>query len=121
MILPAPDKEFSMNNNVTAKLSEQEVKQRARAKVVNVLRDLGAYHAMPMAEQKSIYTSLVQEYMDEEREKLGLTGNGKNRTGLARPMATDSGADMGYKGYDPGFTGDTRSFKELVDSVDFPK
>jgi hypothetical protein len=36
-------------------------------------------------------------------------------------MATDSGEQMGYKGYDPGFQGDTRAFNELVDSVDFPK
>jgi hypothetical protein len=36
-------------------------------------------------------------------------------------MATDSGKDMGYKGYDPGFTGDTKAFTELVQSVDFPK
>jgi hypothetical protein len=28
---------------------------------------------------------------------------------------------MGYDGYKPGFSDDTRSFKELVDSVDFPK
>ena len=36
-------------------------------------------------------------------------------------MATDSGKEMGYKGYDPGFGGDTAAFNELVDSVDFPK
>jgi len=36
-------------------------------------------------------------------------------------MATDSGKEMGYKGYDPGFGGDTAAFNDLVDSVDFPK
>jgi hypothetical protein len=28
---------------------------------------------------------------------------------------------MGYKGYDPGLSGDTKAFTELVDAVDFPK
>jgi hypothetical protein len=36
-------------------------------------------------------------------------------------MATDSGKDMGYDGYKAGFADDTKAFKELVDSVDFPK
>jgi hypothetical protein len=40
---------------------------------------------------------------------------------VSRALATDSGKEMGFKGYDPGFQGDTRAFKELVDSVDFPK
>ncbi len=48
------------------------------------------------------------------------TSSGHNTACRAR-MATDSGQDMGYKGYDPAFGGDTRAFKELVDSVDFPK
>jgi hypothetical protein len=66
---------------------------------------------MPLSDQKSVYLSLVQEYIDDEKDKLGL----------ARPMATDSGKEMGYKGYDPAFGGDTAAFNELVDSVDFPK
>src|SRR4051794_17603896 len=70
-----------------------------------------AFMSLPLADQQKVYTSLVQEYMDDEREKRGL----------ARSMATDSGKDMGYKGYDPGFTGDTRAFTDLVESVDFPK
>src|SRR2546421_10643538 len=36
-------------------------------------------------------------------------------------MATATGKQMGYKGFDPGFGGDTAAFNELVDSVDFPK
>ena len=44
----------------------------------------------------------------------------KAKHGLATSMATDSGKDMGYKGYDPGFGGDTQAFfNELVESVDF--
>src|SRR6185436_9934895 len=43
-----------------------------------------------------------------------------DKLGFARPMATDSGKEMGYKGYDPSFQGDTAAFNELVDSVDFP-
>ena len=45
----------------------------------------------------------------------------RNATASRRPLATDSGKEMGYKGYDPGFGGDTAAFNELVDSVDFPK
>jgi len=32
-------------------------------------------------------------------------GNGK---AFARPFATDTGGEMGYQGYDPGFQGDTK-------------
>jgi DNA polymerase III gamma/tau subunit len=63
---------------------------------------------MPLADQRDIYGSLVED----ERNRL---------LGISKSMATDSGKDMGYKGYDPGFGGDTKAFNELVDSVDFPK
>jgi hypothetical protein len=98
-----------MDNGTT--LPAAQVKDYARAKARHVLGDSAAFKGMPLADQQSIYLSLVQEYMDDELEKLGI----------ARPMATDSGKDMGYKGYDPGFGGDTQAFNELVDSVDFPK
>jgi hypothetical protein len=100
-----------MNNNVTVVPSEAQIKELARSQARDVLGGSGVFQAMPMEEQKSIYLSLVQEYIDNERDKHGLS----------KSMATDSGADMGYKGYDPAFQGDTRAFKELVDSVDFPK
>lgn len=100
-----------MNDNVTVVSSESQVKELARSKARDVLGGSGVFQAMPLEEQKSIYLSLVQEYIDNERDKQGLS----------KSMATDSGSDMGYKGYDPGFQGDTRAFKELVDSVDFPK
>ncbi len=92
--------------------SDTKIKELARSKARDVLAGSDVFKAMPLAEQKSIYLSLVEENIDKQRAKHGL---------LARPFATDSGAEMGYKGYDPGFGGDTRAFKELVDSVDFPK
>jgi hypothetical protein len=97
-----------MNN---AMVPTEQITDRARSKARNVLGGSAAFQSMPLSEQKSIYLSLVQEYVDDERDKLGF----------ARPMATDSGKQMGYKGYDPGFGGDTAAFNELVDSVDFPK
>ena len=83
----------------------------ARAQARLVLQNSDVFKAMNMDDQRNIYKSLVDEYIDKENEK----------TGIARPLATDSGKDMGYKGYDPGFQGDTKAFNELVQSVDFPK
>jgi len=100
-----------MNDNVKMVPGEPQIKERARSKARDVLGGSAVFQNMPLDDQKSIYLSLVQEYIDTERDKLGL----------ARSMATDSGKDMGYKGYDPAFGGDTRAFKELIDSVDFPK
>jgi hypothetical protein len=91
--------------------NDPQIKELARAKARDVLGGSAVFQSMPLAEQKSIYLSLVQDYVDGHRQRLGL----------ARPMATDTGGEMGYKGYDPGFQGDTKAFKELVDSVDFPK
>ncbi len=90
---------------------EHDAKQAARGRAKDVCAKSPAFAGMPVHDQQSIYLSLVQEYLDDERTKRGL----------ARSMATDSGKDMGYKGYDPGFQGDTKAFNELVDSVDFPK
>lgn len=87
-----------------------QIKEFARAQAREVLGGSDMFMRMPVEDQKSIYLSLVDEYINKERAKHGL----------ARSMATDSGKDMGYKGYDPGFSGDTKAFKELVDSVDFP-
>ncbi len=98
-------------NQVTIIPSNDQIKAIARAKAVDVLKDSDVYKVMSLGEQKGIYLSLVNEYIDKER----------NKHGLAKSMATDSGKDMGYKGYDPAFGSDTQSFKELVDSVDFPK
>ena len=103
-----------MNHNVTLLPGEAQIKEQARATARNILSGSMAFQAMPVEDQKSIYLSLVEDEMAKQREKLGLPK-------LAQAMATDSGKEMGYKGYDPGFQGDTRAFKELVDSVDFPK
>jgi hypothetical protein len=100
-----------VNNNVKMIPSESQIKELARANARDVLGGSAVFQSMSLDDQKSIYLSLVQEYIDKERDKLGLS----------KSMATDSGKDMGYKGYDPAFQGDTASFKELVDSVDFPK
>lgn len=98
--------------------AEQEAKSAARGQVREMLSRSAAFATMPVVDQQSLYLSLVQ---DEYHKELGKRGIAPRNSGLARSLATDSGADMGYKGYDPGFGGDTRSFKDLVDSVDFPK
>jgi hypothetical protein len=100
-----------MNNNVTVIPSESQIKEHARSMARDVLSGSAVFQAMPVEDQKNIYLSLVQEYIDKEKDQYGI----------ARSMATDSGKDMGYKGYDPAFGGDTRAFTELVESVDFPK
>lgn len=91
--------------------SELQIRQKAREKAVDVLSGSAAFQGMNLSDQQSIYLSLVNEYMDKLHDEHGL----------AKSFATDSGKDMGYKGYDPAFQGDTRAFNELVDSVDFPK
>jgi hypothetical protein len=90
----------------------------AREYAKSVLQKSPSFRGMSPDEQKSIYLSLVQEYIDKRHPASARkAGNGA----LARSMATDSGKDMGYKGYDPGFGGDTQACNELVDSVEFPK
>lgn len=103
-----------MNYDATLLPGEAQIKEYARATARTILSESQAFQAMPVEDQKSIYLSLVEDEMAKQREKLGLPK-------LAKAMATDSGKEMGYKGYDPGFQGDTKAFKELVDSVDFPK
>lgn len=100
-----------MNDNVTLLPSEAQIKEQARALARETLSGSAMFQAMSLEDQQSIYLSLVEDEMDKQREKFGLS----------KQMATDSGKDMGYKGYDPAFSGDTKAFKELVDSVDFPK
>src|SRR5262245_1934601 len=95
----------------TEMVATDGVKEIARAQAREVLGGSLAFKAMPLDDQRSIYRMLVEENIDREQGKRGL----------ARPFATDSGKEMGYKGYDPAFSGDTRAFTELVDSVDFPK
>jgi hypothetical protein len=98
-----------MQNDVIP--SDGQIKEYARSHAREVLAGSDVFKAMSLEDQQSIYRSLVEENIDKQR----------NKHGLARPFATDSGKEMGYKGYDPGFQGDTAAFNELVDSVDFPK
>jgi hypothetical protein len=86
---------------------------KARAKTVAVLGNLPVYLSMSYDDQRKIYKDMVQQELEKEKDKYGL--------GVSRSFATDSGSQMGYKGYDPSLGGETAAFKELVDSVNFPK
>jgi hypothetical protein len=98
-------------NEMTLTEVMPSIKEYARDKAKQVLSKSQSFSTLPVEDQKNLYRSLVDEYMVKEMSKRGMSES----------MATDSGKEMGYKGYDPSFGGDTRSFKELVDSVDFPK
>lgn len=100
-----------MVDNQTVIPNDAQMLERARGNVRGALAQSMAFQSLPINDQKSIYLSLVQEDLAKQRESYGLSSQ----------MATDSGADMGYKGYNPAFGADTANFKELVDSVDFPK
>jgi len=100
-----------MNDKTTVAPIGAEIKDQARAHVREALGNSSVYQSMSLADQKSIYLSMVDDEVDKRRARMGLS----------RSQATDSGKEMGYKGYDPGFGGDTKAFNELVDSVDFPK
>lgn len=105
-----------MNENVAIAHSEAaRIKQLARSKAMEILGGSPAFRSMTIADQMSIYRSMVEDEIKRlDRQEM-------ERLGLSKPMATDSGKEMGYKGYDPGFQADTRAFTELVQSVDFPK
>jgi hypothetical protein len=102
----------------TLSAAQQEAKSAARGTVRSALSRSQGFVSMSLAEQESLYKSMVA---DEYRKELAKRGIGNGNGALARSLATDSGKDMGYKGYDPAFGGDTQAFKDLVDSVDFPK
>lgn len=97
---------------------KQDAKRAARGNVRNALGQIPAFASMSLKEQQSLYMSMVA---DEYKRELAKRGIGSGNGDLARSLATDSGKEMGYKGYDPAFAGDTQSFKDLVDTVDFPK
>ena len=90
---------------------ESHFKHTARAQARDILGRSPVFQAMSLPEQKAIYLSLVNDLINKQRGKYGLS----------KSMATNSGADMGYKGYDPAFKADTQSFTDLVHSVDFPQ
>lgn len=91
--------------------SDDQIRQQARAQTIDVLKTSPLYLQMSLDDQSKIYRNMLSETSDRLREKHGFV----------KSMATDSGKEMGYKGYDPAFSGDTKAFNELVDSVDFPK
>jgi hypothetical protein len=99
--------------------THQHAKEHARHKVRKLLETSTSYAALPVNDQKDLYLSLVQDEYRKELERNGVTPPAGN--GIARSMATDSGGAMGYKGYDPSFGNETKDFKNLVDTVDFPK
>jgi hypothetical protein len=92
--------------------SDGQIKEYARSQAREVLAGSEVFKSMPLDEQQSIYRALVEENIAKQNSRHGI---------VSRSFATDSGKEMGYKGYDPGFGGDTAAFNELVDSVDFPK
>ncbi|MCD5344938.1 hypothetical protein PX701_09650 [Agromyces sp. H3Y2-19a] len=102
--------------NESTRPSDAEILQLARATAVEVLAPSGPFQAMSLADQQSVYLSLVEEEIDRERARRGLAPRD-----VAKAMATDSGEEMGFEGYRPGFEGSTEAFNELVDSVDFPQ
>jgi hypothetical protein len=98
---------------MTEILTHDDIVAQARANAVRMLAPPGAFHQLPYAEQQSVYLDTVDREIDKLRAAHGLAP-------LASAMATDSGKQMGFQGYDPGFQGSTQAFNELVDSVDFP-
>jgi hypothetical protein len=100
-----------MSESAAVMPPESHFKNTARAQAREILGRSPVFQAMSVPDQKAIYFSLVKDLIDKQRGQYGLS----------KSMATDSGADMGYKGYDPAFSGDTKAFTELVQSVDFPK
>ncbi len=101
-----------MKNAMTIVPSEQPYLDQARATAREVLAQSNMFKAMSLTEQQELYSTLVKEETDKAKKRAGV---------VSQSMATDSGKEMGYKGYDPSFGQDTKSFNELVDSVDFPQ
>jgi len=98
-------------NDIQMTPGNNQMLNQARSEAKNVLAQSDVFKAMSLDDQKNIYKLLVDESLQKQMEK----------SGVATALATDSGKDMGYKGYDPALGGDTRAFTELVESVDFPK
>jgi hypothetical protein len=91
-----------------------DILAQARANAKDTLGDSGMFHSLSVPDQQSVYLHTVAQEVDRIRQTRGLAP-------LSAAMATDSGKEMGFKGYDPGFQGSTQAFNELVDSVDFPQ
>ncbi len=98
-------------NEVKINPGSDHILNQARAEAKTVLGQSDVFKAMSLPDQREIYKSLVNEYVSKQQDKYGVS----------KSMATDSGKDMGYKGYDAALGSETRAFNELVQSVDFPK
>jgi hypothetical protein len=93
---------------------DRDILAEARANAVHTCGGIRMFHSMPLPDQQSVYLHTVSQEVDRIRQRRGLAP-------LSSAMATDSGKEMGFKGYDPGFQGSTQAFNDLVDSVDFPQ
>ncbi len=100
-----------MNNKVNTMSRDHEFLDEARASARKTLAESLVFQTMTLADQKSIYHSLVEDEKKKAMQRAGV---------YAKSLATDSGKDMGYKDYDPSFGKDTQAFNDLVGSVDFP-
>lgn len=99
-----------MYSNGTPQTTLPQLRELAREKTKEVLRDSDAFKAMSLSEQQTVYDDMVRDNLARAMQVHGF----------ASPMATDSGKEMGFKGYDPGFGKSVDAFEDLVDSVDFP-
>lgn len=92
-----------------------EILGQARSIAQSWLSTSAAFANLPFAEQQQVYFDTVRREADNLLQSQGLAPE------YSLAKATDSGKEMGFKGYDPGFQGSTQAFNELVDSVDFPQ
>lgn len=97
--------------NHTIVTPDGDIVAQARSNAMQILGYSAPFQNMGWADQERVYRHTV----DQEIARL------RGDDGLSTQMATDSGEQMGFKGYNPGFTGSTQAFNELVDSVDFPQ
>ena len=81
-------------SQVNILVSAEQIKNNARAQARDVLSRSDVFKQMSFDSQKSIYQSLVDDYAQKEMRNHGISES----------MATDSGKQMGYKGYDPGLS-----------------
>jgi hypothetical protein len=86
----------------------------AREKARKQLSSSKSFKAMPLADQQSIYTDIVQN----ELNKINRIAKQQS---VSRAFDNGPGSGMGFGGYDPGFQNSIDGFEDLVDSVDFPK
>ena len=90
-----------------------DIVAEARANAMQILGYSAPFQNMTYADQERIYRHTV------DREIARLSGDAADlsgQQGLSAQMATDSGEQMGFKGYNPGFTGSTHSMPAVMAS-----